>query len=114
MKSLDKLTTRFDEILQHDVEIKLGPKVIRRGTFILYTVKDFVITIHLKTDTANKQYDMFYPFDVRIDNKSITCDYTIENLMRRKNNDLYTCLQSVSCNNKSNKFLDQTLKINIV
>lgn len=114
MKSLDKLTNRFDDILQHVVEIKLGSKVIRRGKFILYTIKDFVITVHLKTDTTNKQYDIFYPFDVQIDKESITCDYTIENLMRRKNSDLYTCLQSVSCNNKSNKFLDQKLKISIV
>ena len=114
MKSLDQLTCRFDEILQHDVEIKLGKKIIRKGTFILYTVKDFVITIHLKTNTTNKQYDIFYPFDVQIDKQSITLDYSIDCLQRRSNNDLYTSLRSVNCASNTSKFLDQQLMINIV
>lgn len=114
MKSLDQLTSRFDDILQHDIEIKLGKKIIRKGTFILYTVKDFVITMHLKASNTNKQYDIFYPFDVQIDKQSITLDYSINCLQRRSNNNLYTSLQSVNCANNTSKFLDQQLMIDIV
>lgn len=113
MKSINKLTQRFDEILQHDVEIKLGKKVIRKGTFILYTIKDFVITIHLKTPTSNKQYDMYYPYDVVVDGDDITMDYTIENL-HINNPDIELDLQDACESNVVNKFYNQKILISIV
>ena len=114
MIDINTITDRLDQILQNDIEIKFGRKTIRKGTFILYTVKDFVLTIHLKTANARKQYDMFYPFDARIDKKSIVFDYTLDNLDCRNNNNLNNCLNVIGCIEGTNKFLDGQLSIDIV
>ena len=51
---------KLDTCLQREVEIRLGKKVIRRGNFILYTIKDYYLTVILKTPTTNKTYDILY------------------------------------------------------
>lgn len=114
MINTNTITNRLDQILQNDVEVKFGKKTVRKGTFILYTIKDFVITIHLKTPTTHKQYDMFYPFDLRIDNQSMVFDYSLDKLDRRNNGNLNNCLQSIGCIDGTNKFLNNRVSINIV
>jgi hypothetical protein len=108
MKSINQLVTYFDEILQSDIDITCDGKSVRKGTFILYTVKDYVITLILKTPTNNKSYDIFYPFDVTSDNNIITLDYTIDKLTSRK------VTTAIPVQSSNNKFLNKKLKIRYV
>ena len=105
MKSISKITNLFDTILQRDVEIICERKTIRKGTFILYTIKDYVITMIIKTPTNNKSYDIFYPFNVEDTNTSIVLDYTIDRLFNNR------CGYSFEPPAGSNKFLGKKLKI---
>lgn len=108
MKSINQLVTYFDDILQRDIEITCDGKTVRKGTFILYTVKDYILTMILKTSTNNKSYDIFYPFDVTGHDNIITLDYTIENLTSKK------VTTSIPTYPSSNKFLNKKLKIKYV
>lgn len=108
MKSISKLTQLFDNILQRDVEIMCGRKVIRKGTFILYTIKDYVITMIIKTPTTNKSYDIYYPFDVTHENNAVTLDYTLDKLLSK--NISIKLDPAPGCN----KFLDKKLEIKYV
>lgn len=105
MRSINTLVNLFDTILQTDVEITCDRKVVRKGTFILYTVKDYVITMILKTPTSNKSYDMFYPFDVTHDDNTITLDYTLDKLLHKKKN------IDIQLPPSHNKFLNKKLVI---
>jgi len=105
MRSTQALVKYFDTILQRDIEIVCDKKVIRKGTFILYTIKDYVITVIIKTPTSNKSYDIFYPFDVSHEQNSIMLDYSIEKLFNKNTS------TTVKIPSTSNKFLNKILKI---
>jgi len=105
MKSITKLVNVFDRILQRDIEIVCERKVIRKGVFILYTIKDYTITLIIKTPTNNKSYDIFYPFDVIDNDQCVYLDYTMDKLIGKKNT---TAVEPTS---SSSKFLNKQLKI---
>lgn len=108
MKSFISLSSILDETLQKRVEILFNNKPIRKGIFILYTVKDYHLTLILKTPTSNKTYDILYPFDVhRVDN-DIILDYRVNSLARRS---MSTTLSALISSRECNKFLDNTLTI---
>ena len=109
MKSLVNITNMLDRILQRDIEIVCDKKVIRKGTFILYTVKDYVLTMIIKTPTNNKSYDIYYPFAVDMTDDVITFDYTIDKIQCEKSDNIID-LDSGSCN----KFLNKKLKIKYI
>ena len=104
MRSINQLIDYFDSILQRDIDITCDGKTVRKGTFILYTVKDYIITIILKTPTCNKSYDIFYPFDVTSDDNIITLDYSIERLTSKK------VVTPIVTPLTGNKFLNRKLK----
>lgn len=108
MRSINQLVTHFDDILQRDVDITCDGKSVRKGTFILYTVKDYILTMILKTPTNNKSYDIFYPFDVTRHDNIITLDYTIERITNKK------ITTSIPIYPDCNKFLNKKLKIRYV
>ena len=105
MKSTQKLTKIFDSILQRNIEITCNKKVIRKGVFILYTIKDYVITLIIKTPTVNKSYDIFYPFDVIEQKDHIVLDYMLDTILKDDDG-----LSTTG----SNKFLNKKLKIKYV
>lgn len=105
MKSITKLVDVFDRILQRDIEIVCERKVIRKGVFILYTIKDYTITMIIKTPTNNKSYDIFYPFDVSEKEQCVCLDYTMDKLLGKK---ITTDIELTPLNNK---FLNKQLKI---
>lgn len=108
MRSITKIVELFDTILQRDIEIMCDKKVIRKGTFILYTIKDYTITMIIKTPTNNKSYDIFYPFDVLHQNNTIILDYTLDKLLNKR------ISTSFKLSPTNNKFLNKKLKIKYV
>jgi len=109
MKSMMIITNMLDQILQRDIEIVCDKKVIRKGTFILYTVKDYVMTLIIKTPTNNKSYDIYYPFDVDMTDDMIIFDYTIEKIQCEKSDNIIDTKAGTT-----GKFLDKKLKIRYV
>lgn len=109
MRSVTKIVDAFDQMLQSDVEILYEKKVIRKGTFILYTIKDFIITVIIKTPTSNKTYDIYYPFDATFDEKQkqLTLDYTFDILTNRQRDHLPHYISDKA----TNKFLNKRLLI---
>lgn len=105
MKSINKITKLFDTILQRDIEIVCERKTIRKGTFILYTIKDYVITLIIKTPTNNKSYDVYYPFNVENIDSCIELDYTIDRLFNKR------CTSLLEPPAGASKFLGKKLKI---
>lgn len=105
MTSIQKLTQIFDRILQRNIEIVYDRKSIRKGVFILYTVKDYIITLIIKTPTSNKSYDIYYPFNVTDHEDHIALDYTLEAITKNA---------STISTTGGNKFLNKTIKIKYV
>lgn len=104
---------KLDSCLQRDIEIKLGEKTIRRGSFILYTIKDFYLTVILKTPTSNKTYDILYPFELSINDDQIIFDYHVQKLICDKNDKLQDMLAD-AIDTASHKFLNKTLTLQFV
>lgn len=109
MTSMMIITNMLDQILQRDIEIVCDKKVIRKGTFILYTVKDYVMTLIIKTPTNNKSYDIYYPFDVDMTDDMIIFDYTIDKIQCERGDNIIDISTSTT-----NKFLNKKLKIKYV
>lgn len=108
MISFDFITGKLDEILQREIEVIYNNRPIRRGVFILYTVKDYHLTLIIKTPTTNKTYDMLYPFNAYDRPGEIVLDYGISNIAHKKvETNLISLLSEMDCN----KFLDNTLTI---
>jgi hypothetical protein len=108
MRSFDFITDKLDTILQREIEVIYNDRPIRRGVFILYTVKDYHLTLIIKTPTTNKTYDMLYPFNAFERPGEIVLDYDIANIAHKKvSTDLTSLISEMDCN----KFLDTTLTI---
>ena len=103
MRSFDVLIEQLDMMLQRDIEICHNNKVIRRGRFILYTMKDYIVTLILKTPTSNKKYEIYYPYDVHVSDKQVSLDYRLNTLSEKHS---ITC---VTTPEKTNKLLNQQL-----
>lgn len=99
-------------LLQRDVHITCNNRILRKGKFILYTVKDYYITLLLKNNKdINKTYDIPYPFDMFYEEEkdNIVFDYTINSLSERL--DMINLIGTVMTGDSSNKLFDS--KVNI-
>ncbi len=80
MSIVARLEENFKDIIQHDIElesIKTG-KFLRKGKFILYTIKDFYMTIVLINHKGEtKYYNMPVPYDNKLHKDRLTLDYTL-------------------------------------
>ena len=85
MTCFTNVQSKLDDCLQRDMEIVLSGKVIRRGVFILYTIKDYCLTLIIKTPSSNKTYDVLYPFGIDVGDDNITFDYDVNNLISARN-----------------------------
>ena len=112
MKSFNTIIAALDDILQRDIEIVFNGKAIRRGIFILYSIKDYHLTLIIKTPKNNKSYDLLYPFNVEIQsNKCIVLDYRLNNI-QIENQKLIECISNID-DDRANKFLNHQLYLNV-
>jgi|7_EtaG_2_1085326.scaffolds.fasta_scaffold136940_1 hypothetical protein len=112
MKSFNIIKEALDNILQKDIEIVFNNKVIRKGVFILYSIKDYHLTVIIKTPKNNKTYDILYPFNVEVHGESrIVMDYRLDNI-QIENQRLIDCISRIDTTGAS-KFLNHELHINI-
>ena len=108
MSCFDVVQKKLDSCLQRDVEIRIGKKTIRRGSFILYTIKDYFLTVILKTPITNKTYDILYPFDVQISEDEILFNYNIDRLASDHKLDSMKKIEGVT-SDSTHKFFNKQL-----
>lgn len=71
----------LDSFLQKNIDVVFNRKVIRKGKLILYTAKDFYLSLIIKTaKNVNKTFDIPYPFNISVDDddSEIQLDYRLK------------------------------------
>ena len=102
----------LETLLQREIHITCNNRILRKGKFILYTVKDYYISIILKNNKdVNKTYEMPYPFHMVYDEEKddIVFDYTIDTLS--ENFDTVSLITSVMSGFSSNKLFNSTVHL---
>jgi len=82
-----ELEENLKPILQDNIEIisTRTKKAIRKGTLILYSIKEFYITLIIKTAKGEtKQYHMPFPYDFKLSKKSLIFDYELHHVFQTK------------------------------
>lgn len=76
-----QIETALADMLQRDIHIICNCKTIKQGKLINYSINDYVITFTIRNNKKQlKSYDMYYPYDMQIDNDKILFDYTVDTL----------------------------------
>ena len=53
------------DVLLKQIEITVNNKLLRRGTLLLYSIKDFYVNFTIKNDNdEHKVFELPYPFDI--------------------------------------------------
>ena len=111
----EKIENFLRATLQKKIRIRVNNKTLREGRLILFSVKDFYMTLMLKTDEdVVKTYEMPVPFTVRVGkNTDAVFDYTIDTITRNEvaKKILITTLYNKV--GKKSKFYDNTVSIEI-
>ena len=71
----------LDQFLQKDINVVFNKKTIRKGKLILYTSKDFYLSLIIKTNkNINKTFDVPYPFNMELNEQEsqIVFDYRLD------------------------------------
>lgn len=106
----------LDSFLQKNIDVVFNKKVIRKGKLILYTAKDFYISLIIKTNKdINKTFDIPYPFKITLNDveDEIEMDYRLE-VLALGNKKKLDILQKAVYNNSSannSKYLNNILYI---
>jgi hypothetical protein len=111
----------IDQFLQKDINVLFNKKIIRKGKLILYTSKDFYISLIIKTNKdINKTFDIPYPFNMELDEEQsqIIFDYRLDilSLKNPKKLDIlekavYNNSTDVSTSTNTSKYLGNVLYI---
>tara|TARA_R100000742_G_C4234962_1_gene55757 strand:- start:193 stop:546 length:354 start_codon:yes stop_codon:yes gene_type:complete len=62
--SLERVTDFFKPFLLQDIVIKTNKKVLKKGRFKIFQVKQYYINLTLEINGVNKNYEIPYPFKV--------------------------------------------------
>jgi len=84
---ITELEDHLKPILQDSIEIvsEKTKKIIRKGTLILYSIKEFYITLIIRTTKGEtKQYHMPFPFDFELSKNSLKFDYELHHVYQTK------------------------------
>jgi hypothetical protein len=107
----------LDNFLQKNIDVIFNRKIIRKGKLILYTAKDFYISLIIKTTKdINKTFDIPYPFDMYMDDdeSEIFLDYRLEVLAlgnEKKLDILQKAVYNSSKASNTSKYLNNILYI---
>ena len=93
----------LENLLQREIHITCNNRILRKGKFILYTVKDHYISIMLRNNkNINKIYEMPYPFSMTYNEEEldVVFDYTTDTLSENANITALLCqvVSGYTCN----------------
>jgi len=73
-----KLDKTLMDLLQRDITLTTNNKTIKQGKLINYVIHDYVVTITLKNHKNQlKNYDVYYPYDMRQSRGMCILDYRV-------------------------------------
>ena len=102
----------LSNMLQRDVHLTCNCKNIKQGKLINYAMNDYVISLTIKNNKDQlKNYDVYYPYEVTAENRTVTFDYTLETLTAGQSA-LQQSILSHSTNIKNHKLFDSRLVFN--
>lgn len=103
----------IDDLLQHNVCIRHKNKIIRKGIFTLYSVKDFLITIILKNfeNNTTRSYEIYKPYRITQSDNSVTFDYTLKSLCNEKK--YLNIVEMFKDKKNKHKFYDSKITVEI-
>jgi hypothetical protein len=104
------LENALQDFLLKDILISRGPKKIKTGKVMLYTVRDHYIYFTLIYNGLNKKFELPRPFRFKYNKNHIVLDYTLEELgghNERKINSIHTIAEkhSVTANRYFNNIV---------
>lgn len=112
MNNFDIITEVLEENFQRYIEIEVNNRVVRKGTLILYQIKDFYLSVFLKTSpdspSYDKKYDIPYPFKILPEKNKLTFEYRLDNIVIRDYNNMSNHIKTKN----TNRLLNNNLTIN--
>lgn len=111
MKS-EHLEKYVNSFLQRKVNFVSNGKIIKTGTLLLFTVKDFYLNFTLLISGSRKQVEIPYPFNFEFTGNSLMLDYTLNKLYHG----ISTISQTVQAltPKKPNKYYNSKLYLKII
>lgn len=78
---IEQLDKQLKQLLQDNIEFRSrnNNKCLRKGTLQLYSIKDFYITVILRTSKGDtKNFHMPFPFKFSLTKSKLSFDYTLD------------------------------------
>jgi len=110
----NQIDTALADLLQRNVKLMIGPKIIRQGKLLIYTIDEYIITVTLKNLKKQvKIYDIYYPYSIyHEDNGELVFDYTLEELTGGKD-EMIDELVEISKAGKTHKLFNEKLHFTV-
>ena len=81
MSVVEEKMQQLEPYLQKNVNFCLGNKNVRKGTLLLYNIKDYYIKFIIRTNkNVNKVYEIPYPYDIIPVDGGLKLSYKISTL----------------------------------
>lgn len=111
--NISTIDQTLSTLLQHNIKLNVNDKTIRQGRLILYTIKDYVITITLRNHKKQlKTYDIYYPYRIKHSDGDILFDYKLSTLFN-DHDPLVSSIITFAKEIKNHKLFDQVLRFSI-
>ena len=108
----DQLDETLKSMLQKNITVNINSKAIREGVLILYNVKDYYITLNIRTKKDQlKTYEIPVPFNIDANEERVIFDYHIEDVIQHDPRRRYLINSLYSNINKKSKLFDNILTI---
>jgi len=108
----DRIERAVNRFLQQKIHFAINGKLIKTGKLILFSIKDFYLVFTINIHHHRKTFEIPYPFDYEVHDRSIVFDYGLKKL--------YHNMQEIEQHarllapKKPGKFFDSTATISIV
>jgi len=79
--SLEKVSDFFKPFLLQDIVIKTNKKVLKKGKFKIFQVKQYYINLTLEINGVNKNYEIPYPFKVNYEDDMGILNYHLSSFI---------------------------------
>tara|TARA_R100001480_G_scaffold70205_1_gene81450 strand:- start:1 stop:354 length:354 start_codon:yes stop_codon:yes gene_type:complete len=79
--SLEKVSNFLKPFLLQDIVIRTNKKVLKKGKFKIFQVKQYYINLTLEINGANKNYEIPYPFKMDYDEDRGVLNYHLSSFI---------------------------------
>ena len=96
--SLEKVTDFLKPFLLKDIIIRTDKKVLKKGKFMIFQIKQYYINLSLEYKNAIKNYEIPYPFDIQLeqDGTEAVLNYHLSSFVPKNQINKVKCLDTSS------------------